>query len=685
MPLEIRSFHVAMGFFFATIVAVLVEAVTVMLPVPFYVVTGFTVLSVVAAYGFAVRTGRYNLCAFGISLLLNLLELPLAYFIDGRMISSALIYYSLAFYFIMFNISGIYRIISLFCFFLSYILSVTGMYLLHRDYTGFRKEPFSIVSDVLVPLLICVAYACVSVLFRMRMYEEEIRTAEDERIRAEKADQSKDVFMMNMSHEMRTPMNAVMSAAGLIYDKDVAPEVKRHVGYVRNACENLISTVDDLLVFSEMEGDKMEFVREEYDLEALLEEIVNMISVRLMETEVAFYVHIDPMLPKTLFGDGQKLRQLFINILNNAVKYTVAGYVELNVSVKKILGDELTLMAQVSDTGIGIREEEIPRLFQAFERVDDKLHDTIRIEGSGLGLSISRTIAEGMGGGITVESEYNRGSTFSFEVRQQIIDAQPLSAIRDTASLSVLLFEEEGKRADSLERAFRECGVDCLTARNDVAFRNHCRNERFTHIFISLDHYIEFRGILAELKGRIVVLQDIDQTMVLEPHMERMLRPVSCLTLARYFNHKDSKAGAGNGSKLRFRCPDARVLVIDDNKTNLFVAQGLLGRYGMSVVTAVSGSEALNLLDERGFDMVFIDYMMPEMDGIDTLKAIRSCSYSWVAEVPCVVLTADAAEGAKQMLMTAGFDDYISKPIQVDQLTSTIRRLIDPDLIKRLD
>ncbi len=680
---EGRSFYLGILFFFMTMAFVLIDSAINGLPAVFFIVTAICILSVTAAFGFAIRTGRYNICAFATSLIIIMIELPLAYRVDGRLVSGILLYYVLGFFFIVFNVYGIFRIVAIAGFVGSFLLSLIGMYMLHSADGMPVLLQINIVEDIIIPLLICAFYIGFSLEYQLQAYEKELTNAEEEKSRSEQIEQSKDVFLMNMSHEMRTPMNAIMNSAGLIAQKNVNPEVRRHVSYIRNACQTLISTIDDLLVFSEVKGNEMEFIGEAYDLPELLEEIINMISIRVMNSDLSFYVHIDPILPKTLFGDSGKLRQLFINILNNAIKYTMAGYVELNVKARVLRADEVILEAKVKDTGIGIREEQIPKLFDAFERADDRLHDSIRIEGTGLGLAISKSIAEGMGGKIEVESEYNKGSVFTFEVRQQVIDNQPLSDIRDSSQLSVLLYEDEEKGAEMVERALEDCEIEYFTARNSVAFRNLCTNGKFTHIFISLRHYRECERYLSPAKSRIVLLLDIDETDETEEARDRIIRPVSCMNLGRYFNHLEMQ-GESEPGEVYFTCPGARVLVIDDNKTNLFVANGLLERYEMNVVTAISGREAVNLLDEKGFDMIFIDYMMPEMDGIDTLKAIRNEEWSWCSGVPCVVLTADAAEGAKKMLLSAGFDEYISKPIREEELADAIRRLIDPELIRKV-
>ncbi len=681
IPLEIKSFNLSLLFFFLAVVAFLFETVGKAFPTVFYVATAFIIISVLVSHSFAIRTGRYNVCAFAVSLLVNMVMLPLSYFVDGRLISSVVIYFTVGLFFCVFNLKGVLRSISITGFCLSFFLSVYGMYLSRYRFKNFGLSDISIFWDVILPLGITATYAGIETLYQTQIYEREMKAAEEERLRSEAINQSKDVFLMNMSHEMRTPMNAIINATGLILDKDVKPSVSQHVGHIRSSCDALVSTIDDLLVFSEVDHRERAAAGEEYDLAELLEDIVNLISVRLMDSELSFYVHIDPNLPKTLYGDAMKLRQVFINILNNAVKYTVAGYIEMNVTALHIYREEVILRAVISDTGIGIKESAIPKLFDAFERVDDKLHESMKIEGTGLGLSICKGIVESMGGRISVSSEYNKGTVFTFEVRQKLVDEQPLVSVRNEDVYSVLIYEDDEKKADMVSKALSACRVEHFAARSDIGFENLCRNGRFTHILVSYSKFLDYRKYLDKLSCQVAVICDIDRTDGLGQETDRLVRPVSCMNLGRYLNRATSEKP--KAEEQNFSCPDAKVLVVDDNKTNLFVAQGLLTRYGMTVVTASSGRDALNLLDEAGYDMIFIDYMMPEMDGIDTLRAIRASGYEWSGKVPCIVLTADAAEGARQMLLGAGFDDYISKPIQVGLLSESIRRFMDPALIRK--
>jgi len=680
VPLEERNLNLGMLFFYGSFGSATFYAMLIGLGTMFYLVTTVVVLLVTITYASIVRYKIYNQGALVIGILVNLVELPLTCYLDGKLISAATIYFMLGFLFVIFNTQGIFLWVSVVLGAVSYTLSMIGIYLLnYHQKTPFSLSEVELLGDVIVPFAFCLVYADRALIYKQMIHQREVDKAMKEGIKAEDMSRGKEVFLMNMSHEMRTPMNAIISATGLIEDKAVNNSVKQSIGYIQNACNALVSTIDDLLLFSKVENSRLELVNTEYDARQLFEDIINMIAVRLMDTGVSFFVHIDSRMPLVMYGDNSKLRQVFINILNNSVKYTTEGYVGLSVTADISDDGYVDIHADIKDTGIGIREEDIPRLFNAFERLDDRRPENRDTEGTGLGLSICKTILDTMGGSIKVMSEYNRGSIFSFDVRQRVVNSQPMAGIKDPERFNVLIFEDDEMSCEMIRTALSENGVSASNASDGDEFEKMCREDAFTHIFISVDNYGRHRKLAEKSEKKVVILTEINRADEVPGYSDRLIRPVNILNLSDYFNQ--ARMVKKMEELKGFTCPESNVMVIDDNRTNLFVAEGLLKRYKMNVVSVLSGREALNLISDLRFDLIFIDYMMPEMDGIDTLKAIRENPQKWCKDVPCIVLTADAADGARQMLLNAGFDDYISKPIKVDSLATTIYELIDPELI----
>lgn len=381
---------------------------------------------------------------------------------------------------------------------------------------------------------------------------------------AEQANESKMRFLANMSHEIRTPMNAICGMAELTLREDsLTPEVRDNCENIQNAGRVLLSIVNDILDYSKMESGKMEIIPVTYSLHHLIDDMMNLMRVRLEDKEVDLRADVQDGLPDFLIGDEVRIRQILFNLLSNAIKFTEKGYVILEVKGVED-GGFLDLSFSITDSGIGIKKDDIQKLFSSFQTVDS--HKNANREGTGLGLAICKQLLSLMGGEISVESSYGVGSKFMFTLSQKISN--------DTEGLKY------GKLDDT---------------------------------------------------------------------------------------KKDPKVMA----------PDAKVLIVDDNAVNLKVAQGLLRTFGLSVDICASGRECLEILKTtRDYDMIFMDHMMPELDGIDTLNLIRAENNEYMQKVPVIALTANVVSGIRDMFISEGFNDYVPKPIDMVWLNGILRKYL---------
>ena len=413
-------------------------------------------------------------------------------------------------------------------------------------------------------------------LFGAEEKAKESDALREAKMMADKANSAKSDFLANMSHEIRTPINAVMGMNEMILRECEQPEIREYAQNIQRASQTLLSLINDILDISKIESGKMEIIDRTYDVAALLSDVINMVRNKAEDKNLWFYINIDETIPSELWGDGTRNRQILINILNNAVKYTKEGGVSLSVIGEPIENEQILLKIQVADTGIGIREQDMPKLFRNFERLN--LEENRNVEGTGLGLAITYRLVEQMKGRIDVESEYGIGSTFTVYLPQGIMSDSPIGDFQKKYQM--------------------------MMTRDDYQYRES------------------------------------------------------------------------------FMAPDARILVVDDISMNLLVISQLLKKTGMHVDTCTSGKECLYMIQKEHYDVILLDHMMPEMDGIETLKALKGMYNHKCQDTPIIALTANAIVGVREMYMREGFSDYLSKPVEGSELEAMLKKYIPAQKLK---
>lgn len=422
------------------------------------------------------------------------------------------------------------------------------------------------VDSLFIYFCYCMVYfAAASNMYIIVRYARNYMSGMEEKaLEAERANDSKMLFLANMSHEIRTPMNAICGMAELNLREELSETVRENTENIQNSGRILLAIVNDILDYSKMESGKMEIFPVTYSLSHLIKDTISMMQIRLEDKAVDLRYEIDDSIPDILIGDEVRVRQILFNLLSNAIKFTDNGYILLKVESEKAEENSIYLNISVSDSGIGIRKEDLEKLFVSFQQIDT--HKSHAREGTGLGLAICKELVTLMNGSINVESSFGVGSKFSFSIKQKVSDK----------------------------------------------------------------------------KERLV-------------YSERQ---------------KDN-------TDLKLTVTNSKVLVVDDNAVNLKVAEGLLKTFGLVVDTCKSGRECLSILnDHQDYDMIFLDHMMPELDGIETLNLIRANKQEYFQKVPIVALTANVLSGVREMFIEEGFDDYVPKPIDMVWMNTILRKYI---------
>ena len=390
------------------------------------------------------------------------------------------------------------------------------------------------------------------------------------------ANEAKSLFLSNMSHEIRTPINAVLGMNEMILRECTDEQLLTYAANIQSSGKTLLFLINDILDMSKIESGKMEIIRVDYEPAVLMMDLWNVIFLRAQEKDLSVRFSLDETLPRTLYGDDVRIKQIVTNLLTNAVKYTPQGGLEMHVAYERHGDDRISLIISVKDTGMGIKKEDMGKLFESFQRLDEEKNRNI--EGTGLGMNITMSLLKLMDGDMKVESEYGKGSTFTVTIPQRIVCDEPTGDFESVRS----------------------------------------RHEK---------------------------------------------------------NRVDKRQS--------FEAPEANVLVVDDNAMNLTVFKSLLKRTKMNIVTADSGEQCLELVKKEHYDIIFMDHMMPDMDGIETFHEIRKLTDFPNADTPVIILTANALSGAREGYLKEGFADFLAKPIDGDLLEQTVVKFLPADLVRQ--
>ena len=516
---------------------------------------------------------------------------------------------------------------------------------------------------------------------------ENIRTRQDaERARdiAQESSRAKSNFLAKMSHEIRTPMNAILGMAELALRDNISQAAEDHIRIIRQAGINLLSIINDILDFSKIEAGKLEIVQSAYSFSSLAIDVINIIKTKIFESRLRFVAFIDSNIPNELFGDTIRIRQILLNLLSNAVKYTREGFVSFSIKGEIIEGEKtddrsVILTITIIDSGKGIKQEEIGMLFGEFMRVDAEKN--INIEGTGLGLAISRSLAAAMGGKIDVRSEYGKGSTFTVILPQKIRSGQKLASVENPEKKNVLIYERRDVYAESIVRTMENLGVKYRLVSSASEFFDCLESKEYSFVFLAPVLYDSIKMEYQKYKqdAKFAVVAEFGE-MITDKNISIITMPVYSIPVANFLNGvsdrftRDSK----QETDVKFTAPEAKILVVDDINVNLEVAEGLLSPYKMQVDLCKSGMEAINKIKDIRYDLILLDIMMPEMDGIQTITHIRTLAGtdSYHENLPIVALTADAVSGTKEMLLEKSFDDFLSKPIDTIMLNTILEKWI---------
>jgi PAS domain S-box-containing protein len=497
---------------------------------------------------------------------------------------------------------------------------------------------------------------------------------------AELANRAKSEFLANMSHEIRTPMNAILGMTDLALRNIGSHDaVRDYLGNIKNSGNQLLSIINDILDFSKVEAGVIELIPEKYLVHSMINDIAVMIHVRIGDKPIFFLVDDDPDLPSEMIGDVIRIKQIIINLLSNAVKFTREGHVVFSISSQAHEADgTCKLKVSVTDTGIGIRDDDKHLLFESFSQVDTRRNRSI--EGTGLGLAISKNLVELMGGEIKVESKYGEGSCFSFYIIQKVETFRPMAKFSPNENIRVAVLQTDLSRTRILADKIKKLGVEC-----DI-INSPTHIDQYTHVFFN---YTQFDMVLKTYCPHtklFAVARGLEDNERVTPNMEIIYMPLTSLLLVRLLGDKTNNKDEINidGEKSSLQLHNTQILVVDDIEINLIIAEETLLAYGGRIDTADSGIKALGMIKNNDYDLVFMDHMMPEMDGVDVTQIVRSWPEEKFQKLPIVALTANVVGDVRDMFIKSGMSDFLSKPMEPAEMERVLREWLPPEKLSNI-
>ena len=506
------------------------------------------------------------------------------------------------------------------------------------------------------------------------------------RIRSDEESQSKSSFLARMSHEIRTPMNAIIGMGELALQAETLSKATEYIKGIKQAGYNLLSLINDILDFSKIDAGNFEISSAPYAFASLLNDVINVARVRINEKPILFIVNVDASIPNQLIGDEARIRQILLNLLSNAAKYTREGFIMLTINASyETEGDDrsVILSMEIADSGIGIKKEDLLELFGNFVRLDSKRNRSI--EGTGLGLAITRSLCRAMGGDTTVTSTYGQGSAFTAVIPQVCSSDVPLASVEDPSSKETLVYNERELYAESISSTLKNLKVPVTVAADAEDFFAKLENGAFSFTFISSRICSDTVAFIKEKKlaTKPVLLTDLEDSFS-DGDISTIIMPVYAVPVAQILNSEEIEK-LMRKKDVYFIAPSAKLLIVDDIAMNLQVAEGLLAPYRMNIHTCASGEEAVKMVKENNYDILFMDHMMPGMDGVETTAVIRDLDGDYFKELPIIALTANAITGMREMFLSKGFSDYLSKPIEIVKLHEIMGKWIPQDKRERPD
>lgn len=551
-------------------------------------------------------------------------------------------------------------------------------------------DSLEVTRTILHLVLVFMAGYLMKVMIHKRNVER--KNVEKRITELEEANRRTEDFLTNVSHELRTPINAVTGITTVMLKNEEDTDKRKNLLSIQMAGHRLFSQIEDILDYTELDTGRIKISDDTYMISSLVNDIITGNRLYERENMPEMIFDVDTKIPSVLSGDGRKIKKILVHLIDNAIKFTNKGGVYIRIyALPKSYG--INLYMQVSDTGVGIAREDLGKITEQFYQSNGGRNRSAG--GLGLGLPIVYGMVTAMGGFMQIDSEFGKGTTVSVSIPQKIVDETGNMIVMKRNNLCLACFVVLEKFEVPEVRDYYNAMISHLVQELDIPLHRVSNMEelkklnamyQLTHLFVGRKEYEDNQSYFENMDKKIEIVVVTDNGFV--PHQGSRVRvlkkPFFCLPLMNILNTETPEDEETLKEK-QMICPGVKVLVVDDEPMNLMVSEGIFGDYQMSVKTAESGKKAIELCEKEDFDLIFLDHMMPEMDGVETLKRIRKIHTDSGREFTIIAFTANAVSGAREMFLREGFDEFVSKPIETMEIERVLRKVLPKSAIEFVD
>ena len=541
-----------------------------------------------------------------------------------------------------------------------YLAIVKHNFIIPEDILGRNRMMLQLVS------LIVLVGLCIYMMYHHAQEEEDFEAME-KKVRDEQ--RIREDFVSNTSHELRTPINTIAGSSEILLQQNLPDDVHSGVLDIQMTSVELQNIVTDILDYASLQAGTLELKPRAYSITSTINDVMNMTTFENREKNLEVIFDCDPNIPRLLEGDEHQLRRVLNNLISNAIKFTTEGGVIVKVGYRPE-NYGVNLIISVKDSGVGVGLEEQESIMRGFYQTDSDRNR--KFGGMGLGLPIAAALVKKMGGFLTVKSTQGKGSEFTFAIPQTVLDEQPCITLEHPGSINLIWYYRSKSGVESIRNAFashinnfsKYFGILSYQTGSLEECKRRLSRNKDAQLILGTDEYLEDKEFFDKFarRGTVILIANRNDEISTPASIHVMYKPYNSMMLAEVFNGGDIAGAAQKREHKAFVAPQAKILVVDDNLMNLKVVEGLLRKYKIKIVGATSGEEALALIEAKDFDFVFMDHMMPGMDGVECFHHIRDMSDPYFKKVPIIALTANAIAGSREMFLSEGFNDFVAKP-----------------------